>query len=71
MALYVALKISRGQLEDARYEVRKYKHKVKQRAKVDKADAQIESDTDARTQEIAESIEQGKPVPNLEKPNQW
>lgn len=35
MALYVALRIVRGQLEDARYEVLKYKYQIKQRKAID------------------------------------
>lgn len=42
MGLYVALKIARGQLEDAKYEIRKYKYQAKQRKAVDENLAEVD-----------------------------
>lgn len=57
MALYVALKVVRGQLEDARYEAKKYKHQIKRKAETEAREVEIDSTWSDRERNTHENID--------------
>lgn len=70
-AFLLRLKRVKQQRDNARYERDKARYQLDYKRDVEKADADIESDTDARTQKMAEQIEAGEPLDILANPNDY
>lgn len=69
LAAVVRIKTLQHQRDRARYRAEHAEAQLDFRADVAEADAEIETDADSRNQEIADSIESGKPIESLSKPN--